>query len=298
MKYTLLLTLLMVFITGCGGTDAGTPTDGSAATINNQDPNASPYQLLIATSDLTAQDNRLVLTLWDGPNRYTNGKNLNVALFTLQENNQAGEKVWEGDATPYRMGDLQYWVAYPTLQDPGNYGIVATLTTEEDTSFENIAVVAVKADAEAPAIGEAVPAVDTLTLDDVTSVEELSSAGPWIEDFYRINIADATTSGKPSVILFATPGHCTSALCTPVLLTMSQVYDDFKEQDINFVHIEIWRDFERQYMDPAVTEWNLPSEPWVFVLNADGTVGARLDGPVSREELEAAITDVVGRGGQ
>ena len=298
MKYTLLIALVMLLVTGCGGTGAGTPTDGTVATINNQDPNASPYQLLIATSDLTAQDNRLVLTLWSGPERFQDGKSLNVALFTLQENNQAGEKVWEGAATAYVMGDLQYWVAYPTLQDPGNYGIVATLTTNEDASFENIAVVEVKADAEAPAIGEAVPAVDTLTLQDVTSIEELSSAGPWIEDFYRINIADATTSGKPSVIAFATPGHCTSALCAPVLLTLSQVYEDYKDQDINFLHIEIWRDFERQYMEPAVTEWKLPSEPWVFILNADGTVGARLDGPISREELEAALTTVLGQGGQ
>ncbi|MGH2542524.1 MAG: hypothetical protein ACRDIB_07000, partial [Ardenticatenaceae bacterium] len=60
------------------------------------------------------------------------------------------------------------------------------------------------------------------------------------------------------------------------------------------VHVEIFRDFANEELDPAVTEWNLLTEPWVFVLEPDGTVGARLDGPVSAEELREAVERVRG----
>lgn len=290
MRYYGLLLLLTLALVSC---TSGTTGQGPAAVISGQEADASPYQLLIASSDITTQDNRMVLTLWDGPERFQDGKSVHVTLFSLDGEGTAKDKVWEGETTPYVMGDMQYWVAYPTLPAAGSYGIQSILTTNTDQTFENRALVTVKEDAEAPATGEPVPATDTLTLADVNSVQELSSAGPWIEDFYRVNIADAAASGKVSVIAFATPGHCTSALCAPVLLTLSNVYETHKTEDLNFVHIEIWRDFEKEYLDPAVTDWNLPSEPWVFILNADGTVGSRLDGPVSVEEIEGELSRVL-----
>lgn len=285
----IVLFIVVVFLlTACNGT-GGNPV---AVVTGGDDTTASPYQLLIASSDVTAADNRVALTFWDGPDRFTDGQSVKVSIYLVDAEGKAGDKLWEGDATPYVMSDVQYWVAYPEFSIAGNYGIQTFMTTTDNQNFENRALLAVKEDAEAPATGEAVPATDTLTLDDVNSVEELSSAGPYVEDFYRVNIEEATQNGKVSVISFATPGHCTSALCSPVLLTMSQVHDSMADADMNWLHIEIWRDFEREYLDPAVTDWKLPSEPWVFVLKADGTVGARLDGPVSVEELEKVIQEV------
>lgn len=288
-KVSIVVVMVAVFLlTACGGT-GGNPV----AVINGgDDTTASPYQLLIASSDVTANDNRVALTFWDGPDRFKDGQTVTVSIYLVDVEGKAGDKLWEGDATPYIMSDIQYWVVYPEFAIPGSYGIQTFMTTTDDQSFENRALLTVKEDAEAPAIGEPVPATDTLTLDDVTEIEELSSAGPYIEDFYRVNIEEATQNGKMSVISFATPGHCTSALCSPVLLSMAQVHEDMADADMNWLHIEIWRDFEREYLDPAVTDWNLPSEPWVFILKPDGTVGARLDGPVSIEELEQVIQEV------
>lgn len=283
-----LLMLVVFLLTACSGA-GGNPV---AVISGGDDTTASPYQLLIASSDVTAVDNRIALTFWDGPDRFKDGQSVTVSIYLVDAEGKAGDKLWEGGATPYLMSDVQYWVVYPEFPISGNYGIQTFLTTTANQNYENRALLTVKEDAEAPAKGEAVPATDTLTLEDVNSVEELSSAGPYIEDFYKVNIEEATTNGKVSVISFATPGHCTSALCSPVLLTMAQVHDSMPDADINWIHIEIWRDFEREYLDPAVTDWKLPSEPWVFILNSDGTVGARLDGPVSVEELEQVIQEV------
>jgi len=38
-----------------------------------------------------------------------------------------------------------------------------------------------------------------------------------------------------------------------------------------------------------VKEWKLPSEPWVFLVGADGKIRDRFEGTVSVRELEAAV---------
>ena len=43
---------------------------------------------------------------------------------------------------------------------------------------------------------------------------------------------------------------------------------------------------------PAVIEWGLPSEPWVYVVDADGNATARFEGAVSPEELADALDEV------
>jgi hypothetical protein len=45
---------------------------------------------------------------------------------------------------------------------------------------------------------------------------------------------------------------------------------------------------------PAVTEWGLPSEPWVFVVDGSGTVTAAFEGAVTDAELTAALDAVAG----
>ena len=40
---------------------------------------------------------------------------------------------------------------------------------------------------------------------------------------------------------------------------------------------------------PAVEEWGLPTEPWVFVVDAEGIVIARFEGLVAEEELAALL---------
>ena len=44
---------------------------------------------------------------------------------------------------------------------------------------------------------------------------------------------------------------------------------------------------------PAAAEWNLPSEPWTFVVDADGLVAAKFEGFATREELEDALAKVL-----
>ena len=40
---------------------------------------------------------------------------------------------------------------------------------------------------------------------------------------------------------------------------------------------------------PAVEEWGLPTEPWVFVVDANGIVAGRYEGVVTPEELREVL---------
>ena len=65
---------------------------------------------------------------------------------------------------------------------------------------------------------------------------------------------------------------------------------------IRFIHVEIY-----EGNDPAkgenrwVQEWKLPSEPWTFLVGADGLVKERFEGTVSVRELDDAVAPAPAR---
>ena len=63
---------------------------------------------------------------------------------------------------------------------------------------------------------------------------------------------------------------------------------------MRFIHVEVFED-----NDPAkgfnrwMREWNLPTEPWTFLVGADGKIAARFEGTASVLELEEAVREVL-----
>ena len=94
----------------------------------------------------------------------------------------------------------------------------------------------------------------------------------------------------PFVVAFATPKYCASRTCGPTVDVVSTVRRDHADSGVRFIHVEIYED-----NDPAkgvnqwVTEWKLPSEPWVFLVGPDGKIRDRFEGTVSVRELDASV---------
>ena len=59
---------------------------------------------------------------------------------------------------------------------------------------------------------------------------------------------------------------------------------------IRFIHVEVFTDNDpnRGY-NRWMREWGLATEPWVFLVGADGRVKAKFEGSVSERELVAAV---------
>jgi len=95
----------------------------------------------------------------------------------------------------------------------------------------------VKERSATPAIGSISPLTENKTAGDVRNLEEMTTASSPDPELYSMTIADALESGKPLVVVFATPAFCTSASCGPQVEVIEAGY--------NFIHVEIsttqWR---------------------------------------------------------
>jgi hypothetical protein len=57
----------------------------------------------------------------------------------------------------------------------------------------------------------------------------------------------------------------------------------------NFVHVEIYPGRRTDQPAPLYRAWGLQSEPWLFVLDKQGVIRARSEGPVVASEITAAL---------
>jgi hypothetical protein len=146
-------------------------------------------------------------------------------------------------------------------------------------------------------VGGAVPLIKNLTLRDVASISEITSADSPEPGLYQLTVAEALGQSKPLVIAFASPAFCVSAMCGPVTQVVVEQFKAYGSQ-VNFIHIEPWnlevaRNESRLEPSQAALEWGLQTEPWVFVIDAEGNVSSRFEGLVGASELAAAIAKVV-----
>lgn len=140
-----------------------------------------------------------------------------------------------------------------------------------------------------PAAGDPAPRSETLTSADAP-IEEISSDFDPDPAFYEMSVAEAVTSGRPSIIAFATPRFCTTGICQPTLDLLRDLSPSYPA--VNFLHVEVFtniNDPENIVLAPAVEEWGLPTEPWVFVVDAGGIILGRFEGLVTPEELTALL---------
>lgn len=147
----------------------------------------------------------------------------------------------------------------------------------------------------APKPGEKAPLPDTPTLAEY-SIEELTTDSEPDLSFYELSLTEAVATGRPTVLVFSTPAYCQTSACGPLLNIVKEAAPE--HPDVNFVHVEVFTgltdpDFvpDGAHLAPAVgPEWyNLPSEPWVFVIDGQGIISARFEGVMDAGELEAAI---------
>lgn len=184
------------------------------------------------------------------------------------------------------------YVFYVDIPGPATYQL--DIDARELGQWPPIGFVAVD-DPVQVAVGEPAPLSTTRTLAD-DALENLTSDPTPDESFYEMTVAEAVESG-PSVLVFATPAWCTSQSCGPMLDQVQELADGYP--DLNYVHVEVYENIHVNNRDdlvlvPAVTEWGLPTEPWLYVTDATGTVTAAFEGAVSDDELRAALDEVSG----
>lgn len=187
------------------------------------------------------------------------------------------------------------WQADFTTEAPGSPAVTLSF------SFD----VAQKATVVSP--GDAAPSVDTPTLADVGGdLARISTDAKPVKRFYETSVADALAAKQPFVLVFATPKFCQAATCGPTLDKVKPFVA--AHPAVTFINVEPYElQLEAGQLQPvlnggqlvpakATTAYRLRSEPYVFVVGADGKVSASFELVFAPEELEAAVAAVEGAG--
>jgi hypothetical protein len=149
-----------------------------------------------------------------------------------------------------------------------------------------------------PARGDAALPTENLTLSTPdaprAAIDSRAEDGREVPDpaLHGTTVAAALAAQRPVVVVFSTPVYCQSRFCGPVTDVVDELARTYADR-ASFVHIEIWRDFQGQALNKAAADWLLRdgdlTEPWVFVIGADGRITARFDNVVTRSDLEPLL---------
>jgi hypothetical protein len=148
----------------------------------------------------------------------------------------------------------------------------------------------VKAQADAPTIGANAPVDPSPTPANALGVDPICTRDPMCE-LHAQSLDTIVGKGKPVAVLFATPARCQSQYCGPVLDSLLPLVADYQDR-VDVVHVDIYKDLRTNLTSPTVTAWSLPSEPWLYGVDAAGVITGRLDGAFGQDEMRALLDDL------
>jgi hypothetical protein len=293
-----LIALTSLLLVGCGGSDESNSTEpGPGATLEElwRMP-GDDVAVVPGTANHEPGDVRFSFLVVDAEGAV-------VALPTARvwvANSLDSPPFLEEEAKLERIGlpggdeadATHIFVATLPLTRPGRYWLLAEPEggAEKVQALGNVVVVA---EDDAPDVGDAAIASDTPTLSSTGGdTSSLTTRTPPDESLLRYSIAESLEAKVPFLVTFATPKFCASRTCGPVVDVVEEVSRRFEGENVRFIHVEVFED-----NDPAkgfnrwMREWNLPTEPWTFLVGADGKIAARFEGTVSVLELEEAVRE-------
>lgn len=291
---------LAIAVAACGGSSGSKPPPVSASPAASAGPAIIP---LLINSEILKGPNRFLFSLTDRDNKLVAAPDVKVHLRFYDVDTAKDAVVFEADARfLWTIQDVQgLYVSAVEFPKAGRWG------TQFEATFPDGRVEAVRADYDVaesgstPPLGAKAPSVDTPTASDVGGdVKQLTSDQKPDPRFYEMSIADALASGKPFVVSFATPAFCQTRLCGPSLDTVKSVAKDYPS--VTFINVEPYKmKFESGSLQPELdasnqlqpadwtNAWGLRSEPYTFVVSADGTVAAKFEGVLAADELRSAL---------
>jgi hypothetical protein len=142
-----------------------------------------------------------------------------------------------------------------------------------------------------PRPGQKAPTIHTPTAEDVGG--DLSQITTRLPPDTQNQVDYADVLGRePVILLFATPQFCQSRVCGPVVDVAEQVKELYGDE-AEFIHMEIFNDNDpAEDVRPQVRAFRLPSEPWLFAIDRQGTIQAELEGAFGVDALTRAVKKV------
>lgn len=299
----LLLTLLFVALAACASDEPS----------NNDSSSEGPEELVVqsASYDLVAgEKTRFIAGVLTPDQLFVSYGTVDMKFFYLGTKEGSGT----AEAGPVTTGGFlsiqgdpsaEGPIAAPASEGRGVYSTEVTfdragywaveLTAELDgRPVTGQSVFEVNEDHLVPAVGEPAPRSANRIIGGKGPTEAIDSRaadGQPVPDgiLHRTTVAESIARGEPALVVISTPVYCVSRFCGPVTDTIADLAHDYGDR-ANFIHIEVWFDFEKSTLNKAAAQWIYRkkdiTEPWVFLIGSDGKIVARWDNVAVREEIE------------
>ena len=308
------LALLAIAALGCAPSAAPPASGGGASPA--QDAAAPPMppaelelikgpvspdglQAIFATPDLAVGEQRVAVVLIseDGLVRSP------LASMTAFHYPDAAAPPRRGESAaavfrPFPLGTRGLYSARFSFDQPGDWGLEISVLDENANPLKAELRFHVPENNIAPAIGDQAPPSDSKTIH-TAPIEKLTTGTLRDTDLYQISIADAVKSGKPTVIVMASPAFCTNAVCGPQVDVLSELKNKHAAR-ANFIHVdyyenpdEIQGDLTRARKSSVAEEWRLPSSEWSFIIDAQGVIHQRFEAFAPLDELEQSLLEIL-----
>ena len=111
-------------------------------------------------------------------------------------------------------------------------------------------------------VGDVAPRSHNRTVVDPADWHQVSTMDTRV-DLYRWTIADLLEAGRPFLVVFGTPQHCT--MCVDQIVRV-QIMQEKHGDRFAFIHVDGYKD------NPVWVEWGVTGEPWTFMVDARGEV--------------------------
>jgi protein SCO1 len=290
-------------------TPVATPAPTGSVPTAPSGASPSPQVAVLAklqSSVVRAGTNRIVVTVSDPDNRELAKPDV-VASFSFRSTDDPslapvdvpGTFIWV-----VRGGKAAY-VAEMTLPRAGGYA--ATIALDGPTGRIGSADFAMVAQERSPTppIGSQAPSVRTPIASDVNGNLHLLSSDVFPDPrFYEHSVDELLAAHRPFVFTIYSPAFCPTTACGPLLRYLKEIATEFPA--ITFVHAEpyVMRDLggriQPEYEGGRFawaswsTAYGIPVEPYVFVVDANGTIVASFELIVGSDEIRAAIRTATG----
>ena len=325
-QFTATLMAAAVLLAGCGGDDgdeaergsgnakadapssavlerAGSPKRSDFPAVKGRSleeisSKLTAVQVGLASSVFTPGENRLAFGMIDDKRSFIYGASA-VYLARTPKGRVLGPFLAPVDPLvvepPFRSrgaaepgGDLAaIYDARVKLPSPGRWYVLAVVNVD-GRQFGAPSQIQVNARENIPDVGEPAPRVKTDTLasagGDIESIDTRVPPSDMHEESF-----DEVVGKKPVALLFATPRLCQTRVCGPVVDIAEQLRRSYGDR-MAFIHQEVYNDnMVEKGLRPPLQTFRLRTEPWLFTIDRDGRVAARLEGSFGTKAFEEAI---------
>lgn len=303
-------TALALLGAACTGTESGERTGGAAPPVmRTTTPVAGTIQPVLVNSELGLGPSRVAVAFLDGEGRVIDDLEVRASFSAPPSSGGASTDVV---LEPLRIGEhsshggsagsplLTVYGATVDFPAPGNWSVLLRLIRGGAELQPIRADLSIVEDLPYPTVGEAIPPTRQTVLREVGQLSMIDTSPAPDELLHRLTVAEALELRRPLVIGFATPAFCETRMCGPVVEEVLRPLGERYGETIEVIHIEPF-DVQRARAGelvpvPAMAEWGLKTEPWVFVVDSEGRVVARFEGPLTFAEVDRVLKSITVRG--